>query len=111
MKELISDKVRLQHILDAITEIEKYILNVEYREFENNSMMRFACIKQMEIIGEASNHITPITKQKFSEIEWEKITGMRNILVHEYFGVDISIVWQIIKKDIPLLKQKVSDIL
>lgn len=111
MKESINDKVRLQHILDAITEIESYISNVEFDDFVNNSMMTYACIKQLEIIGEASNHISSLTKQNFSKIEWDKITGMRNILVHEYFGVDIYIVWQIIKKDIPLLKQKISQIL
>jgi uncharacterized protein with HEPN domain len=74
-------------------------------------MMRFASIKQMEIIGEASRHISNETKSKFSEIEWPQIFGMRNIFVHEYFGVDSSIVWEIIKNDLPDLKEKVQEML
>jgi uncharacterized protein with HEPN domain len=74
----------------------------------DNSMMRFACIKQMEIIGEASNHISTETKERFSTIEWAQIVGMRNVFVHEYFGVDSSLVWEIIKNDLPDLKTKIT---
>ena len=74
-------------------------------------MMRFACIKQMEIIGEASDHISEEIKIKFSEIEWAQIKGMRNIFVHEYFGIDSRLVWEIIKHDLPELKSKVVTIL
>ena len=74
-------------------------------------MMRFACIKQMEIIGEASNHITPALKLKFSDIEWAQIVGMRNVFTHEYFGIDSSLVWQIIMNDIPELKEKIEYVL
>jgi uncharacterized protein with HEPN domain len=76
-----------------------------------NSMMRFACIKQMEIIGEAGNHVSDETKAKFSTVEWSQILGMRNVFVHEYFGVDSSLVWEIIKTDIPELKVKIVEIL
>jgi uncharacterized protein with HEPN domain len=58
MQSKLGDKVRLQHVLDAIEEIETYLLGIEFKAFIDNSMMRFACIKQMEIIGEASNHIS-----------------------------------------------------
>ncbi|MBK7965686.1 MAG: DUF86 domain-containing protein [Bacteroidetes bacterium] len=111
MQGKIGDKARLKHILDAILEIESYLLNIEFNVFLNNSMMRFACIKQMEIIGEASNHVSLETKTRFSTIEWKQIVGMRNIFVHEYFGVDHSLVWEIIKKDLPELKSKVKNIL
>jgi uncharacterized protein with HEPN domain len=111
MQNKIGDKVRLQHILDAITEIESYLGNTDFRDFMGNSMMRFACIKQMEIIGEASNYITEDTKENFSEIEWGQIVGMRNVFVHEYFGVDSALVWEIIKSDLPDLKDKVIEIL
>jgi uncharacterized protein with HEPN domain len=57
-----------------------------------NSMMRFACIKQMEIIGETSNHISSDTKLKFTTVEWSQIIGMRNVFVHEYFGIDSNLV-------------------
>jgi uncharacterized protein with HEPN domain len=76
-----------------------------------NSMMRFACIKQLEIIGEAGNHISVETQAKFSEVEWAQIVGMRNVFVHEYFGVDTNLVWEIIKSELPELKIKIIRIL
>lgn len=111
MRGKLGDKVRLQHIYDAILEIESYLVNIEFSDFMENSMMRFACIKQMEIIGEASNHISDETKSKFTSIEWSQIVGLRNVFVHEYFGVDSTLVWEIIKNDIPVLKEKIKEIL
>lgn len=111
MRGKLGDKVRLQHIYDAILEIESYLKNVEFNDFMDNSMMRFACIKQMEIIGEASNHISDETKSDFTSIEWSQIVGMRNVFVHEYFGVDSNLVWEIIKNDIPELKDRIKEIL
>ncbi len=69
MRSKLGDKIRLQHIYDAIIEVESYLLNQDFNQFMENSMMRFASIKQLEIIGEASNHISNETKSKFSEIE------------------------------------------
>ncbi len=100
MKDKEGDKIRLLHILDAIKEIESYLIDNDFEEFARNSMMRFACIKQMEIIGEASNQISEDIKNKFSDIEWQQIIGMRNVFVHEYFGIDI-----------PSLKSKIEFIL
>ncbi len=111
MRSELGDKIRLQHILDAIEEIHKYLVAADISVFLENSMMRFACIKQMEIIGEASNHLSPELKSKFSDIEWAQIVGMRNVFAHEYFGIDSGLVWQIIKNDIPELKGKVEHIL
>lgn len=111
MKSELGDKIRLQHILDAIDEIHKYLIAVDFSVFLENSMMRFAFIKQMEIIGEASNHLSRELKSTFSDVEWAQIVGMRNVFAHEYFGIDSSLVWEIIKNDIPDLKVKVEHIL
>ena len=111
MKGKMGDKQRLLHILDAINEIENYTANIDIDIFLKNSMMHFASIKQIEIIGEAANYISEETKSKFSEIEWRQITGLRHILVHEYFGVDITLIWQIIIDDIPKLKAKIQNII
>ena len=111
MRSKLGDKVRLQHILDAIDEIQAYLFAINQALFLDNSMMRFACIKQMEIIGEASNHLSTELKIKFSDVEWAQIVGMRNVFTHEYFGIDSSLVWEIIQNDIPELKEKVGFIL
>jgi uncharacterized protein with HEPN domain len=105
MKGKIGDKQRLLHILDAIQEIENYTSSAQADTFAANSMMRFASIKQIEIIGEAANYISEETRAKFSEIQWRQIIGLRHILVHEYFGVDTTLIWQIIASDIPKLKE------
>ncbi len=107
MKGKPGDRQRLTHILDAIDEIQRYTENVELKSFLENSMMRFACVKQIEIIGEAANYITSETKALLSDLEWKQIIGMRHILVHEYFGVDFDLVWQVIIDDLPQLKEKV----
>ena len=111
MRSELGDKIRLQHIIDAIEEIEKYLVATDLSIFLENSMMRFACIKQMEIIGEACNHLSVELKSKFSNIEWVQIVGMRNVFAHEYFGIDSRLVWEIIKNDIPELKVKIELIL
>ncbi len=108
MRGKLGDKARLQHIYDAILEIESYVVSMQFSDFMLNSMMRFACIKQMEIIGEASNHISDEMKSRFSAIEWDQIVGMRNVFVHEYFGVDSTLVWEIIKNDYLTLEKKLK---
>jgi uncharacterized protein with HEPN domain len=105
------DLIRLRHILEAISEIQQYLASADFESFLENSMMRFACIKQMEIIGEASNHVSAEVKSKFSDIEWAQIIGMRNVFIHEYFGIDARIVWEIVKNDIPELQVKVERII
>lgn len=111
MRGSIGDTVRVKHMLDAIREIEGYILQTDFDAFLNNSMMRFACVKQLEIIGEASGQISEETKQQFSAVQWNQMKGMRNILIHEYFGIDTRLVWEIIKDDVPNLKKQLEEIL
>ena len=111
MKGKIGDKQRLIHIWESIEEIEKYTAGQNLENFMQNSMMKFASVKQIEIIGEAANHITEETKNKFSEIQWRQITGLRHVLVHEYFGIDSNLIWQIIIEDIPALKMMIQEVL
>lgn len=111
MKNSLGDKARLQHIYDAILEIESYIKNSSYDTFQSNSMMQFATVKQLEIIGEAANHLTDRFKKLYNEISWREIIGLRNVLIHEYFGVDTKIIWDIIETDIVLLKSQVKEII
>jgi uncharacterized protein with HEPN domain len=110
MKGKIGDKQRLVHILESIEELESYTSGSTLDTFLQNSMMKFASVKQIEIIGEAAKHISDETKEKFSEIQWRQITGLRHGLVHEYFGIDSRLIWQIIVDDIPLLKIKIKEV-
>lgn len=110
MRSKLGDKIRIQHILEAIIEIEGYIEGLEFDFFMDASVVRFASIKQLEIIGEACNHLSQELKQTYTSIEWTHIIGMRNVFVHEYFGVDLHLLWEIIKNDIPELKSKIIEI-
>ncbi len=107
MKGKIGDRQRLLHILDAINEIQLYTETTDLKSFLANSMMRFACVKQIEIIGEAANYITPETKVMFTDLEWSQIVGMWHILVHEYFGMDFELIWQVVINDLPIFKEKI----
>ena len=111
MKNKQSDIIRLQHILDAISEIEQYTANASLEEFTNNSMLKFASVKQLEIIGEAANHISIERQKLYPEIKWRSIIALRNLLIHEYFGIDTQVIWNIINKDIPDLKKNIIKIL
>jgi len=111
MKGRLGDKVRLQHILDAINEVEIYLDNVAYEQFLENSEKRFATIKQIEIIGEACNALSDEIKVQYPAIPWKSIIGFRNISIHEYFGVNLLLVWEIAKNDLPGLKNEMNTIL
>lgn len=106
MKGTMTDKVRIEHILEAISEVEKYLKGVSYEDYLHNSEKRFATIKQIEIIGEACNIISSTLKDAHPEIEWRSIKGFRNISIHEYFAVNFRLVWEIATNDLPILKMR-----
>lgn len=111
MKGTLTDKNRLYHILDAIESIEQFTSGVSYEEYQKDFKLRLALVKLIENIGEASNSISTETQQRFSEVEWEVLNGIRNILVHEYFGIDYEIIWDSIRKNIPTLKVKIQTVI
>lgn len=111
MKSELGDKVRLLHILDAINLVEKYLLHVSFSEFSENSEKRFATVKQIEIIGEACNALSEKIKTENTDVPWRAIIGFRNISVHEYFGIDFHIVWEVATNDLPDLKIKIQRML
>lgn len=101
-----TDRARIERILDAIAEVEKYLDGISYADFLASSEKRFATIKQIEIVGEACNQITAVFKNAHPEIEWKPIRGFRNISIHEYFGVNFQLVWEIGQNDLPVLKEQ-----
>ena len=105
------ENVYLKHILDSIEKIESYVSEVDHDEFLENSMVQDAVIRQLEIIGEAAKRISESERTKEPDIPWNSIAGMRDKLIHNYFGVDISTVWKTVEEDINPLKQAVQRML
>lgn len=98
------DMIRAKHVLDAIEKLMEISENKSFEMFQSEITYQFASIKLLEIIGEASNHISKSTKEKFPDVPWKELIGLRNILVHEYFGVDLFTIWDIIHNSIQQLK-------
>lgn len=111
MRGKLGDKARLQHVLDAINEVENYLQGVTLEQFLANSEKRFATLKQVEIIGEACNALTDELKVTYSFIPWKPIVAFRNISIHEYFGVNLNLVWEIGTNDLPDLKKQIVEML
>ena len=88
MKSSISDKIRLQHILDAINSILIFTKDIDYNTYMADYKLRLALVKLIEIIGEASNGLSTEAIRRVPDIEWSILAGIRNVLVHEYFGID-----------------------
>ena len=96
----------ISHILTAIEDIEKSTEGVTKEQFINNKDLKDANIRRIEILGEATKNISMTLKLKHPKVEWKEIIGTRDKMIHHYFGVNIDIVWEIIKKDLPVLKKK-----
>ena len=105
------NSVFLKHIRDSIEEIEKNTSGVLLNEFKENVSTQDAVIRRLEIIGEAIRNLSDEFKQKYPDVPWTRIVNTRNKLIHDYFGVDINLVWEMADKDIPLLKLEIEKIL
>jgi uncharacterized protein with HEPN domain len=101
----------LSDIRQAIDRIEQYIKNLSFDGFSDDQKSVDAVVRNLEIMGEAAKRLPNEFKQRYSQIEWEKIVGLRHRIVHEYFGVDLEIIWQILHKNLPELKKKVVQII
>jgi uncharacterized protein with HEPN domain len=104
------DSLYIQDILESIKAIEGYIKNIDYNQFIENRMIYSATIRELEIIGEATGKISQETKEKYPNIDYRTIKDFRNVLAHEYFGVDMQIVWQIATKKLSYLKEQILKI-
>jgi len=104
-------KIFLEHILESIGEIEKYTKNISKKRFFDSVMIQDAAVRRLEIIGEAVKNLPTSFKNRYPKIPWKKIAGTRDILIHEYFGVNVDLVWKIVNKNIPQLKKQISKLL
>ena len=103
------DKTYLLHIFEAIEKIEKYIGTNIFTEFSNNDMMIDAVVRELEIIGEAARYLSESFQEQHQNIPWYKIKAMRNVLIHEYFGVNLKVVWDTCKNDIIILRTFIKE--
>ena len=101
-------KLYCSDILASISKIQKYTRGFTLEKFRNNTLVSDAVIRNLEIIGESAKKLPDAVKSSHPDIEWKKIAGMRDILIHEYFGVDYEIVWDIVKEKLPELKKSLK---
>jgi uncharacterized protein with HEPN domain len=104
------DDLYLRHLLDAISRIERYV-EVGYDEFMTATQWQDAVIRQLEILGEAVKRLSPETTSRRPEIPWRAIAGMRDVLIHDYMGVDLKAVWEVTQRNLPPLRQAVEELL
>jgi Uncharacterized conserved protein len=105
------DTIYLRHILDAISRIEEYTEGIEYENFMEDHLTQDGIIRQIEILGEATKRLSDEIREKYPDIPWKDIAGMRDKLIHDYLGVDMDAVWGTVEGDIPLLKNKLKDLI
>ncbi|MEW5977426.1 MAG: DUF86 domain-containing protein [Acidobacteriota bacterium] len=97
-------------IIESIEKIERYIAGLDHDAFVSDEKTVDSVVRNLEIIGEAANRIPESFTAQHPEIEWRRIVGLRNRIVHDYFGLDLEIIWEILQKELPVLKAKISAI-
>ena len=104
------DFIYVEHIFESITKIEKYTDNLTIHDFVENELVQDGVIRNFEIIGEATKHLSKGFRNNYSDIPWKQIAGMRDILIHDYLGIDIYAVWETIESNLPRLKKQLLQI-
>ncbi|QQR83657.1 DUF86 domain-containing protein [Candidatus Peregrinibacteria bacterium] len=111
MNDNIRNQTRLHHMLDAIYELESYLKGRTFDLYQSDSMFRHACMSQLQIIGEAANHLSVDFKASHSQVPWQSIVDLRNVMVHEYFNLDDEVIWEILEHQVPELEIVLKNIL
>jgi uncharacterized protein with HEPN domain len=106
---LVSDYLR--DILDATEKALQFVEGIRYEEFADDEKSQFAVYHALEVIGEAARHVPADLRGKYPEVNWRAMSGMRDKLVHAYFGVNLEVVWRTVREDLPILRTQLPDIL
>ena len=101
----------LKHILENINKVESFSKGISKSKLLEDEEKQYALVRAIEIIGEAAKNLPDSVKKEHPEIAWKDIIGTRDILIHKYFGLDLEILWNIIKTDLPYLKNKIKVII
>ena len=105
------DRDFLEDICEALRRIKDYTATLTYEDFMQVAMVQDAVIRNLEILGEAAKRLTPDLKETHAEIPWRSISGMRDRLIHDYFGVNYSVVWTVAEREVPILLAQVEVLL
>ncbi len=106
-----NQNIYLHDIIEAMKKIEEFVEGLTFEEFQKDDKTSSAVIRKFEILGEATKNISDDVRKKFSEIPWKEMAGMRDKLIHSYFGIDYKLVWSTIKNSIPKVKTVLKKIL
>jgi len=105
------NKLRLEHIFEAVQHIADFLDGVSKEDFMVNYEKQSAVVRQLEIIGEAAGKLTRDFTKEHSEVDWPKVVGMRHKIIHDYFDIDVDIVWTTAIEDVPSLKRKIENLI
>ena len=101
----------IEHIFESIKIINDYTRDKSFNDFKNSIQLQDSVIRRLEIIGEAIQNIPHKIRDKYEKIPWREIAGLRDILIHQYFGIDLELTWEVIKTDLPELDRNIKTIL
>ena len=104
------DRVYLQHIRDAIQDIEEYT-SAGRAAFFAERIRQDATLRKLQVIGEAVKNLSEDTRSQQSQVPWRRIAGMRDKVIHDYFGVNLEIVWRVVEKELPVLRRAILELL